>query len=76
LRVVYYLVFSLLIVANVVFIGSRFRAGRYVEGREDQKVNEVGLVGRGLEERSTLLTVPSVSCDLCPGADDFCTDLG
>jgi hypothetical protein len=76
LRAVYYLAFSLLIVANVVFIGSRFRVGRYVEGREDRRANQVDLVGRGLEERSTLLTVPSMSCDLCPGADDFCKDLG
>lgn len=76
LRVIYYLVFSLLIVANVTYIGSRFRAGLYVGSREDQRGNEAGMTKRGLEERSTLLTVPSMSCDLCPGADDFCTDLG
>ncbi|GHJ84941.1 hypothetical protein NliqN6_1343 [Naganishia liquefaciens] len=74
LRTAYYLIFSLLITANVVFIASRFRTGtaldhggiRVLERKDHQHV----------EERSTALTRPSVSCDLCPGSDDFCIDLG
>lgn len=68
MRVVWYLVFSLLITANIVFIASRFRGTGDVVGRVLERKDGGG--------RGTALTRPSVSCDLCPGSDDFCMDLG
>ena len=76
LRVAYHLIISLLIIANVVFIASRFRSGSLASRIRFEEHEGRVLERKDVEGRSTALTRPSVSCDLCPGSDDFCIDLG
>lgn len=79
-RAATYLVFSILITANIVFIATQFGITRYplhATALRDQENGEGReLWKKEVEERSTALTTPSVSCDLCPASDDFCMELG
>lgn len=76
LRAAYHLIISLMIIANVVFIASRFWTGMLPTTIRIEEHEARVLEKKDVAERSTALTRPSVSCDLCPGADDFCIDLG
>jgi hypothetical protein len=84
-RTVFYLIFSVLVIGNFALFFQHFgliqhpvqlqwpSAGNAYHAFERKDVSpESG----ELEERSTLWTAPSVSCDLCPAADDFCMELG
>lgn len=80
-RAATYLVFSILITANIVFIATQFGITRYPSQatallRDGEMGEGRALWKKEMEERSTALTVPSVSCDLCPASDDFCMELG
>lgn len=78
-RAASYLVFSVLITANIVFIATQFGITRYplqATQTREQETGERVLWKKEVEERSTVLTQPSVSCDLCPASDDFCMELG
>lgn len=79
-RAASYLLFSVLITANIVFIATQFGITRYPLQATSLRdpVDGEGRVlwKKEVEERSTVLTRPSVSCDLCPASDDFCMELG
>ncbi|KAJ9106092.1 hypothetical protein QFC21_001232 [Naganishia friedmannii] len=84
-RTVFYLIFSVLVVGNFALFFQHFGLIQHspplqwpsAEHAYHAFEKKDASPGSGeLEGRSTLWTAPSVSCDLCPAADDFCMDLG